>query len=163
MRQLLLLSPLVVSLNQVLDLLVHPLTLTFEFEACFLQVRDVAAHLALSLLSGQRFAHAVSHGADVQFGEGVLGELDFVPSAHQQEASFRALDRDLADELIEALRVNFLALRTYARLFQLVCDPSAFELFLQIVHVGFRARGGRDVAHPQLSVLCVLLWGQDRV
>ena len=86
-----------------------------------------------------------------------------LPDSEHEEAALGAVDGALADELVEALRVELLAHGTDARLPRLPRLQLGVELLLEVDDV--QARGGRrgDVLDPERAVGFVRARGQDGV
>lgn len=124
---------------------------------------DVALHFVFPLLSHECLAHAVRYRAFVERLVGLYGHLDFVAHAHEQEAALSAVDCDLPDYLVEALGVELFPDRADAGFSGLLRLQPLVQVVLEVDHVDTRGRCGRDVTHPQLAILRVLSWWQDRV
>ena len=144
-------------------LLVAALHLVFQIFAGLTQLGDVGLHLVFLLLSHQSLAHAVRNGRLVQRLVGLHSHLDLVADSHQQEASLGAVDGDLADELIEALRVQLLANGADASLAGLSSLQGFVEAVLELNNIDAVSRRRRDVTDPESAILGELTWWQDRV
>ena len=144
-------------------LLVAALHLVFQIFAGLTQLGDVGLHLVFLLLSHQSLAHAVRDGRLVQRLVGLHGHLDLVADSHQQEASLGAVDGDLTDELIEALRVQLLANGADASLAGLSSLQGFVEAVLELNNIDAVSRRRRDVTDPESAILGELTRWQDRV
>ena len=116
MRPLLPLPLLLVALDGLVDVQVESLDLLGQALALLLELADRVLHIVLLLLSHEGFAHAVGDRTFVERLVGLDGHLDFVTHTHKQESAFGALDRNLTDQLVEALGVEFFSNRADASL-----------------------------------------------
>lgn len=74
-----------------------------------LKVGNVCVHLILSLLGHQSFSHTIGDRRLIEILVSLNGHADLVAHSHEQEAPLSAVDRDLTDELIEALAEELFA------------------------------------------------------
>mmetsp|Transcript_3180 Transcript_3180/g.14223 ORF Transcript_3180/g.14223 Transcript_3180/m.14223 type:complete len:283 (-) Transcript_3180:41-889(-) len=128
-----------------------------------LEMRDPRLRVALTLLPAQRLAHAERHGRFVQRLIGGDGHASLVPHAKQEEAALGAVDCHLADELVEALRVELLAHGADAGLARLPRLQLGVQLLLEVDDVQARRGRRRDVLDPERAVALVRARGQDGV
>lgn len=84
-------------------------------------------------------------------------------SPQEEQPPLGAVDGDLPDELIEALRIQLLPDGADARLARLPLLQLLVELLLEVDHVQARGRRARNVLHPQLPALRPLAGGKDGV
>ena len=97
-----------------LNVLLHLHNLRLQLLVRFEQPLDVLVHVCLGLLSNQSLLHAVANRTVVQCLVLVLDHAVLISDSHEQVAPLRAIDRDLANDLIETLRVDLLANRANA-------------------------------------------------
>ena len=141
MGPLLALAFLFVALDGLVDVDIEALDLLGQALALLLQLPYLILHVVLALLSHEGLAHAIRNRAFIQSLVGLDRHLDLVADAHQQETALGALDGDLADQLIEALRVEFLADGADAGLAGLACLQTLVQLVLQVDNVHSCCRG----------------------
>lgn len=115
--------------------------LVFEFLDFAFQVDDPVGQLldprlrllfvfgVLFLLAQHRFAHSVGQNTFIQVPVGLDVHFELVSDAHQKQSPVAAVDRDLADELVEALVVQVLSLEANAGF----AGFSELEQFLEIL------------------------------
>ena len=108
MRLLLSLPFFLVSLDNIINLLLKSVDLLFKFIAGILQLLNGRLHLILLLLSHESLSHSISNGTFVQCLVCLDCHLYLVSDSDQQESSLCAVDGDLSDEFVEALRVQLL-------------------------------------------------------
>jgi len=145
------------------NFLLELLDLLGLFLICLFERFDGRVHVVLALLSHKGFPHAISDRALVKGLISLDSHLDFVTNTDQKETSFGAVDGDLTDQLIEALRVEFFANRANAGLSCLALLKLLFELILEVHDVELGGWRREDVFDPKLTALCVLARRQDRV
>lgn len=83
----------------------------------------------LLFLSQHRLAHSVRQHALVQVPIRLDVHFELVPDAHQEQSAVTAVDRDLPDQLVEALIVQVFSLETNPRLARL----SQLEQLLEVL------------------------------
>lgn len=134
-------------------------------------------HLCLLLLGHERLAHAERDAGLVERLVGGDGHADLVADPEQQQAALRAVDGDLANQLVwsdregpqcedmsnrtrrprmkrtKALGIELLANRADPRLPGLPLLKLLVQCFLQIDHVQAGGRCAGHILHPQLPVL----------
>ena len=161
MGSLLPLALLLVTLDGLVDVDIEALDLLGQALAFLLQLSNLILHVVLALLSHEGLAHTISDGAFIKSLVGLNRHLYLVTDTYQQETTFGALNGDLADQLVEALSVEFLTDGAYAGLAGLACLQTLVQLILEVdnVHSSCRCRG--HITDPQLPILCVLTRGQD--
>ena len=129
----------------------------------FLESLDFVMHISFGLVRDESFLQAVGNRTVVELLQGALEHAGLVPDSDQLVASLDAVERDLSNDLIEALREELLANRadavgSSAQVVQLFVQP-----LFEIQNVGARRGRCRDVTHPELIVLDYLLRRQDLV
>ena len=160
---LLALGQLSIFAHDLFDLLLQRLDVLVVFLARALQITDVRLHLALALLSHQCLAHAIGYRALIESLVGLDGHLDLITHSHQQETTLSAVNGNLADELIEALREELFAERADACLASLRALKLLIEVILQVDHIDLSGGLWRNVTHPEASTFSEFSWRQDRV
>lgn len=131
--------------------------------ADLLERANLVPLLRLGLLSLHGLAHTVGNRGLVQSLVRQDRHFNFVANAHKQEASFCAVDGHLSDNFVKALGVEVFSDRADARFSGLALLQLLVELLLEDADV---QAGGGDrtyVLEPQLSVLFILVRGQNRV
>ena len=105
-------------------------------------------------------ARGAARGAHAEGDRGLVqrlvrsnGHPDLVAHTQQQQAALGAVDRDLADQLIEALGVQLLAHGAYPGLARLPLQQALVELLLQVDHVEPGGWCAGDVLHPELPLV----------
>ena len=114
MRLIHLLSLLLVIYCHSLNVLLPLSTPLLQFFALLLKCLNPLQLVGLALLSNERLLESVRNRAVIQVLVRVFNHPHFISHAHEQVASLSAVDRDLADDLIEALRVDLLPNRADA-------------------------------------------------
>ena len=94
-----------VLLFKVFGVLLEACNLALEIFTSLPQLIYVRRHLVLLLLSHKGLPHAVRYGRLVEALVCGNRHLDFIANSHEEEATLSTVDRDLTNELIEALRV----------------------------------------------------------
>merc|ERR1719235_2155596 len=156
-------TALVVVPLHLLDLLHLRLDLVVQVADLLLELPDVLVVLGAALLPVQRLPHAEGHGALVQGLVCGKGHSHLVADAEQRDPPFRANDRDLSEQLIEALRVELLADRTDAGRARVLLLQAHVQGLLKLDDV-HRCCGDRgDVLHPDLAIFFPISSRQDGV
>ena len=157
------LLPLAVALLNGLDLGLELDDLVLELGLLSLEFLDFAFQVGLSVLSLQLFSHGEGDRGLIECLVCGDGHLDLVPHSEEQEAAFGLVERDLADDLIEALTEELLSDRADARLASLSLHQLLVEEFPQTSDV----HSGRILVAHILDVVLAcfnpLSRGQDRV
>ena len=83
--------------------------------------------------------------------------------AYEQEAAFSATDRDLANQLIKALRVKLFTNWADSSFAGLTLLKFFIKLVLAVYDIRLGRRSGKYITDPELSVFCVLARRQNRV
>eukprot|EP00353_Schmidingerella_taraikaensis_P004336 CAMPEP_0185585990 /NCGR_PEP_ID=MMETSP0434-20130131/41973_1 /TAXON_ID=626734 ORGANISM="Favella taraikaensis, Strain Fe Narragansett Bay" /NCGR_SAMPLE_ID=MMETSP0434 /ASSEMBLY_ACC=CAM_ASM_000379 /LENGTH=172 /DNA_ID=CAMNT_0028206753 /DNA_START=238 /DNA_END=756 /DNA_ORIENTATION=- len=105
---------------------------------------DFLFEVRLAMLSLKLLAHGEGDGALIQRLVGRVRKLHLVAHPEEKQAALGLVERDLSDDLVEALHEEFDAHWAQARLTCLPLDQLLVEHLAQTGHVD--ARGGR-VAH----------------
>merc|ERR1719356_1079425 len=106
---------------------------------------DQLLRLCLALLGLELLARPEGHAALVERLVGRDRHADLVADPQQEEPTLGAVDRHLADELVEALGVELLADRADARLPGLALHQALVHHLLQLDHVEARGWPAADV------------------
>ena len=118
-----------------LNVLLHLHNLRLQLLVRFEQPLDVLVHVCLGLLSNQSLLHAVANRTVVQCLVLVLDHAVLISDSHEQVAPLRAIDRDLANDLIETLRVDLLANRANAGVTSALVSDLFLEVVFQVGHI----------------------------
>mmetsp|Transcript_48880 Transcript_48880/g.131199 ORF Transcript_48880/g.131199 Transcript_48880/m.131199 type:complete len:227 (+) Transcript_48880:100-780(+) len=114
---------------------------------------DLLLCLGLALLRLQLLARAEGDAALVQRLVRGDGHANLVPHPEEEQTSFGAIDRHLADELVEALGVQLLAHRADARFAGLPLHEALVQRLLELNDVQARGRRIAHILHVVLGVL----------
>jgi len=125
--------------------LVH---LSFEIFLFLLQFFDFGFHVGFSLLRLQRLSHAKGDAGFVERLVGRDGHANLVSNAKEKKPAFRAVDRYLPDQFIEALRVEFPSDGADASFSRLPLLQSHVKLLLKVDDVQARGRCRRHFLDP---------------
>ena len=127
------------------------------------QLFDLTLEVFFAMLSLQLLAHGKCNRALVQNLVRLVRLLDVVPHAHQQEPTFRLVERHLPDDFIEALREELLTHRTQTCLTRLPLMQLLVEHLAQAGDVDSRGGHVRHVLDEVLALLDPLSRGHDAV
>jgi len=127
------------------------------------QLRNVWRDRILLLFGHQGLAHTISNWALVQCLVRLDGHFDLISHSDQQEAPLSTVDRNLSDQLIEALGEKLLTEGADAGFAGLTVLNLSIKLLLQVENVDGCGGLGRNVTHEQTTALGVLPGWQDRV
>lgn len=94
---------------------------------------------------------------------GANSHLDFVSDTHREQSSLRQVQRDLSDDLIEAVREECFAHWADPTLLGLPLHEFLVEKLAQVGHVLARGRLMASILDQMLAFLDPLTRGQDRV
>ena len=149
--------------DDVFNLFLEVPVLSIEAINSLLQVFDLTVPLNLLLFSDEGLAHSISDRALVKRLVGLNGHLDFVARAHQKETAFSTVDRDLTDQLVEALRVKLLAHGADTGVARALLLDLVVKLVLKVHHVHFGCGLRRNVTYIKRAALRVFPWRKDRI
>mgnify|MGYP007004450388 FL=1 len=105
------------------------LHLVFEVLVFLFNILNFDEHLSFALFCLEGFTHSVGDGTLVQSLERLYRHFYFVPHTHQQKASLGAVNCNLPNYLIEALRVQLFSDRADTRF---PCLP-LLQLFVEFI------------------------------
>ncbi len=115
------------------------------------------------MLGLQLLAHSKVHRALVECLISRVSDLDLVSDASQEQASFRLVESNLSDKLVEALAEELFAHGAQASVSSLPLEKFLVE---HLTKTGNIDTGGWLVAHvlhEMLSLLHPLSWRQDSI
>ena len=126
---------LVVVLLRGLNVLFNLATLVLQFTHFSLQLSDVLLLIKLALFSNEGFLNAVSDGAVIERLVAVLHHAHFVSHTHKQVATLGTVEGNLANDFVEALRVDFFADGADAAVSRLELRDAFVQVSSQVGHV----------------------------
>jgi len=152
-----------VTANHIFDFLLESLVFSVELLTGILILSDGCLHLVLAALGHEGLAHTIGNRGLVKSLVGLNGHTNLIADTHEEESALSTVDGDLANKLIEALSKKFFTSRVNSGLTSLAALKFLVKLILEVHNVDLVGRSGRDVTHPELTILSVLAGRQDRV
>ena len=154
---------LLVALVDGFDLRLQLRNLVLKLRLLVLELLDGLLQVGLAVLSLQLLAHRERDGRLVERLIGADSHLDLVANSEQQQAALGLGQRNLADDLIEALREELLTHRADSRLAGLSVHELGVEVLSQASNVDAGSGRVRHILDVMLSVLDPLGRRKDRV
>lgn len=147
------LTPGLVFLVKVLLLLLEGINMLAQLIVLFLQSLDAIVHVRLRLIGNEGLLQTIRNRAVIKLLQSAFDHACLVPHSHELVTALNTVKRDLADDLVKALRVEFFTDRADAIRARIESSELLVETLLEVDNIGTGGRCRGNVTHPKLIVL----------